>query len=59
MIQAVKFNNKILFEVETINGVKFLKKVDKIASKRAGKPVYVLKPLAEITDSDKPIIHIG
>ncbi len=58
MVQAVKFDNKILFEIETIDGVKYLKKQDKIASRRAGKPVFARIPLAEILQSDKETIHI-
>lgn len=57
MVQAVKFNSSILFEIETINGVKFIKKADKEATKRAGKTIYVLKPPDEIINSDKPVIY--
>lgn len=56
--KKVKFDNKVLFELKTINGEVFLVKQDKDASKRAGSPVYVKKLLAEIIKSDKPVIHL-
>ena len=56
MIQPVHFDGRILFEIETINGVKFLKKEDKKASKRAGEPVYIIEPFTKILNSDKPNI---
>ncbi len=58
MGKKVKFDDKVLFELETINGEEFLKKHDKDASKKVGKPVYVMKPLNEILNSEKPIIYL-
>ena len=58
MAQKVRFNNKILFEIETINGIKYLKKEDKEASRRAGIAVFVRKPLNEIFSSDKEVINL-
>ncbi|MDO7786106.1 hypothetical protein [Desulforamulus aquiferis] len=58
MIQKVRVQNKILFEIETIDGIKYFKKEDKEASKRAGKPVYIRRPIDEIFNSDKEVINI-
>lgn len=58
MIQKVRFQNKILFEIETINGVKFIKKEDKEATRKAGKPVYFLKSIDEIMQCDKEVINL-
>ncbi|MDR3602074.1 MAG: hypothetical protein P4L49_16570 [Desulfosporosinus sp.] len=58
MGKKIKFDNKVLFELEIINGEEFLVKEDKVASKRAGRPVYVMKPLHEIIKSDKPVIYL-
>ncbi len=59
MIQKVRFQNKILFEIETIDGVKYLKKEDKGTSKKVGKTVYIRKPVEEIFNCNKKVINIG
>lgn len=58
MGKKIKFGNKILFEIETINGEEFLVKHDKDATKQAGRPVFVRKPFAEIMKSNQPVIHL-
>lgn len=56
MIQKVRFRNKILFEIETINGIKFIKKEDREASKKEGKIVYRIMAIDEILRGDKEVI---
>ncbi|MCL5058705.1 MAG: hypothetical protein M1130_12090 [Actinobacteria bacterium] len=58
MIQKVRFQNKVLFEIETINGNKYLKKEDKEASRRAGTVVYARMPVGELLNSDKKVINL-
>ena len=58
MGKKIKFDNKVLFELETINGEEFLVKEDREATKRAGRLIYVMKPLNEIIKSDKPVIYL-
>ncbi|MBT9147879.1 MAG: hypothetical protein DDT32_01646 [Syntrophomonadaceae bacterium] len=58
MIQPVKLGKKTLFEIETIDGKKYLKKKDKEVSKLVGKPVYVTKSFDEILSSRRPVIYL-
>ena len=58
MVQKIRFQNKILFEIETINGIKFIKKKDIEASKKAGKPVFCIMAIDEILKGDKEVINL-
>lgn len=58
MTQKVRFQNKVLFEIETIDGSKYLKKEDKEASRRAGISVYVRVPMGELLNSEKEVINL-
>jgi len=58
VIQKIRFRNKVLFEIETLNGIKYIKKEDKEASRRAGIAVFVRTPLSEIMNSDKEVINL-
>lgn len=58
MIQRVRVRNKVLFEIETKGGIKYLLKEDRDASRLAGKPVYIRKPLNEILNSNKEVINL-
>ena len=59
MKQKIMLNNKILFELETVNGQKFLKKENKKASKMVGEPIFVRIPLDNILNSHNHVIYLS
>lgn len=59
MSKKIRFKSKILFEIEIINGIKYIKKEDKDASKLAGRPVFCIKPLDDILNSEKEVINLN